>query len=108
MIKQSIALQDKQIQLFGSPKDSSLLEFSMGDFYTKLTDEQKQKDLFQSAQLPEKYNVMMAIRAYAKQGNWDKVRSYINTSNKNPPYSFQFLVDLCMSEGKKSHAIEAA
>ena len=47
----------------------------------------------------------MQIRAFAKSGDWDKVRTYIMTTKKNPPYSFQFLVDLCMDGGQKELAI---
>ena len=42
---------------------------------------------------------MMAIRAVAKQGKWDIVKDYI--SMKNPPCTYQFMVETCYTESKK-------
>ena len=62
--------------------------------------------MYKSLKLPEKYHVMISVRALAKQGKWESVKDYITM--KNPPISYQFLVELCMSEGKKDLARDAA
>jgi hypothetical protein len=79
MIQQSIALQERQIQLFGASKEPELKDScSVGDLYAKLkSDKQdelyaklksdKQDELFKNAKpLDNKFHVMMTIRAFAK------------------------------------------
>ena len=67
MIQQSIALQERQIQLFGASKEPELKDScSVGDLYAKLKSD-KQDELFKNAKpLDNKFHVMMTIRAFAK------------------------------------------
>lgn len=65
-----------------------------------------QRDMYKQFKLPEKYHFMMCIRALAKQGKWEVVKEYIQM--KKPPVTYQFLVDVCMEQGKKDFARDAA
>lgn len=102
-------MQDRQSDKFRASKNPELIDCSLADFYTFLQGkdgEQLQRDMFKLFKLPEKYHAMMAVRALAKQGKWDIVKDYITM--KNPPCSYQFMVEICMSEGKKDLARDAA
>ncbi len=48
---------------------------------------------------------MMAIRGFAKCGNWEDVAYFINM--KKTPVSYSFLAELCIEHGKVPLAVEA-
>jgi len=86
-----IDVQERQKDMFKATKDARFMDVPVSDLYSVLIAKGKEgesviRDLNKSIKAGDKYHYMMAIRGYAKSGQWEDVKAFIQM--KKPPITY--------------------